>query len=156
MTILQRLLCLLAGLLLIGCGAEAPLPSSAEARQQVIEELSRTVNQALGNQVATAEELPDSPMACQPWWAVNTGLIWGYVITIDLENSADIDTIIQTTHDYWTDQRFHVKGRSLNTDPALHASDEAGNNYELQFDASHTQAILTGSTPCLPRPSADS
>jgi hypothetical protein len=135
--------------LLWGCGTEPPPPGD-EALQEVVQMLEETAEAVADERPYSGSELPDSPQECKPWWALNTGQRWGYMITIDLRDQADRDELVQKTYEFWREAGFHVRARTINTDPALHIDDE-GYSYQLQVADDMSQLYLTGSTPCIPR-----
>jgi hypothetical protein len=99
--------------------------------------------------------LPDSPRECKPWWAVNPGRIWGYVVLVDLDASPDTEELFSAIYDYWTDAGYRVQGRTLNTDPSMFATDQEGYSYRVELTSDERQVQISGSTPCIPAVNAE-
>ncbi len=148
-------------LFLTGCGGATDPMSNATARSEAQNALA-TAATAITADIAvfsadrsyTPTELPDSPQVCAPWWSDEEGRVWGYSIEIAVPDAAVADDMLAAAHTHWRRQNYVVKGRTLNTDPAMHASNDDGFNYELQFSDDRSIAYLTGSTPCIPQTTA--
>lgn len=148
-------------LLLTGCGGTNDPISNATARSEAQNALADAAAAMTADIAAfgaerryTATELPDSPQVCAPWWSDAEGRVWGYSIEIAVPDAATADAMLAAAHAHWQQQRYVVKGRTLNSDPAMHASNDDGYNYELQFSDDRSIAYLTGSTPCIPQTTA--
>jgi hypothetical protein len=140
--------------LLGACGAPELPPTGEEALQEVVQTLEETTDNVAAERAYHGEALDNSPEPCKPWWALNSGHRWGYVMTIDLEGEADRDALVRATYDFWRDAGHEVRGRTIRTDPVLFTSID-GYEYQLQANEDSSKAYLRGSTPCLPQVSRD-
>ncbi len=131
-------------------GCTAPPPPSGEVfLQNLMQMLEDTADAVADDLDYQGAEPATSPTVCRPWWAVNTGRVWSYEITIQFSDSTDTNALVQETFEYWKAEGYEVQAQNMNTNPALFVSFE---DYvmELRVDEEQQMAYLTGNTPCLP------